>query len=100
MSKTKQHTFRAPLRSHPMPLLFNYLTIHRFKGNSGTTPCRLWDGFWDDLNLQNHSVLPSLGRRDGSKGSKGIYPRPPPRHSPIKDEELLNIQCSMNLNRF
>src|SRR5438045_4074165 len=74
MSKTKQHTFRAPLRSHPMPLLFNYLTIHRFKGNSGTTPWRLGDGFWDDLNLQNHSVLPSLGRRDGSKGSKGIAP--------------------------
>ena len=48
---------------------------------SGTTPWRLWDGFWDDLRLQNHSVLPSLGRRDGSKGTKGIprvYPIPVP----------------------
>src|SRR5256885_12582450 len=54
---------------------FNDSTIQRFNDSTiGTTPWRLWDGFWDDLNLQNHSVLPSLGRRDGSKGSKGIPP--------------------------
>src|SRR5256885_16364846 len=54
---------------------FNDSTIQRFNDSTiGTTPWRLWDGFWDDLNLQNHSVLPSLGRRDGSKGTKGIYP--------------------------
>src|SRR5207248_11168350 len=62
------HRFNSPLQR------FTASPLHRFNGNSGTTPWRLWDGFWDDLNLQNHSVLPSLGRRDGSKGSKGIPP--------------------------
>src|SRR5438874_10642009 len=52
--------------------------IQRFNASTaGTTRWRLWDAFWDDLNLQNHSVLPSLGRRDGLKGTKCVYPPPP-----------------------
>ena|SRR5947209_8637267 len=53
---------------------FAYFAVHLAPHPRGTTPWRLWDGFWDDLNLQNRSVLPSLGRRDGSKGTKGISP--------------------------